>query len=300
MSKQEKSRVLFVEAVGLQGSGWIQDGTEGTANPIEIAWPTRLYIPRTGFRKVKDENGKWHNEAIRHIRNCPFIDVAEQKAHGIEPSPDPSEDIIFLEKGYGHFVEEADAVGTVKYLEESYYNETNPERVATATAIYRVLKMDEKNEEDIDAAMMSADAVKFVGTLYERIGKGGYKYNETAIDGICQLLQIFAETYSGRVQAILLIAKQRPHWFLDKVMRFHQTTLTEVYHSLELNVIQFKGNSVEYVGKDKIVCTLGSEKLKHDQKMSKLADWLRTQDGHEAYMELKAEIEAAQNALLKQ
>jgi len=297
-TKKEQPEVMYIEAVGLQGSGWIQDDTRGTANPIELAGPSKLGIPKTGKRKVKREDGSWYNEDIRHIKDCPFISVAEQKQHGIEPSPDPSADAIFLEKGYGVFVREGGAEGTFDYLKEAYYNESNPERVARATALYRVLKMDEKNEQDIENEMMKADAIKYVGTLYEKRGKV-YVYNENKIDGICSLMAIFAESYSGKVTAIQRIAQQRPEWFLDKVSRFEQTTLTEVSHALELNVIGFKVNSVEYKAKDKIICTLGNEKLSNDEKIERFADWLRTSDGHEAYMELKAEIDAAKNKLLQ-
>ena len=41
------------------------------------------------------------------------------------------------------------------------------------------------------------------------------------------------------------------------------------------------------------------ERLGKFEKMERFADWLRTSDGHEAYMELKAEIDAAKNKLLK-
>lgn len=295
-TQKEEYEVLFIEAVGLTGSGWIQDDTRGTANPIEIAWPSQFGIPKTGKRRIK-VNGKDVFEDIRHIKGCPTISVAEQKAQGIEPSADSTEDVLFLEKGYGHIVREPGMEGTFDYYKDSFYNESNPDRSVKATALYRILKMDEKNEQNLEQEMMKADATKFVGTLYEKRGKV-YVYNENKIDGICTIMAIFAETYSGKVTAIQRIAQQRPEWFLDKVYRFEQTTLTEVSHAVELNLIAFKGNAVEYKEKDKIICTLGNEKLKHDEKMEKFADWLRTSDGHEAYMELKAELEAAQNKLL--
>ncbi len=304
--KEDKPEVLYIEAVGMQGSGWIQDDTIGTANPIEIAWPGRFYIPKTGHRKAwKTEVGAdgkekkvWFNEPIRHIRNSPMISEAEQKLHGITPSPDPSEDIIFLEKGCGFFVREGGSIGTFDFLNEAYYNESNVERAASATALYRVIKIEEKNENDLESEMMAADAIKFVGTLYEKKNKGKYVYNEQAIDSICQLLSIFAETYSGKVIAIQTIAKQRPEWFLDKVMKFQQTTLTEVSHALELNVIAFEKNSVQYKEKDKVIVSLGSGTLTHDKKMEAFANWLRTTEGHEAYMELKAEVEVAKEKAL--
>ena len=290
--KEEKPEMLYIEALGMRGSGWIQDGTENTANPIELAWPEKFGIPVTGKRKVFKEDGGWYLEDIRHIKSCPIIGVPEQKQKGIEPSPMPWEDALTLDKGFGIFVREGEMTGTFDYIKEATYNVSNPDRVATATGLYRVIKMEKKNEADIENEMVQADAIKFVGTLYEKKGKS-YVYNEQAIDAVCSLLSIFAETYSGRVIAIQQAAKQNPSWFLDKVVKFQQTTLTEVLHALELNVIEFSGNNVQYKTKDKLIVSLGSDKLSRDQKIENFGNWLRTSDGHEDYMELKAEIEMA-------
>lgn len=295
---KEKYEVMYIEAVGMTGSGWIQDDTRGTANPIEIGWPSQFGIPRTGKRMVKGEKGKWAYEDIRHIKGCPIISLNEQKARGIEPSADPTADALFLEKGCGYFVKEPGMEGTFDYLKDAFYNESNPDRSTKATALYRLIKMEEKNEAEMEVTMLRADATKYVGTLYEKKGKV-YFYNENKIDGICQLLSIFAESPSGKVTAIQRIANQRPEWFLDKVQRFEQTTLTEVAHAFEMNLLGVKGNAIVYKDKDKIVCTLGNEQMTHDVKMERFADWLRTNDGHEAYMELKAELEAAKNKLLQ-
>lgn len=292
IEKKEEYRTLYVEAVGMKGSGWIQDGTENTNNPIEISWAERTGIPTTGFRRVKDAQGKWYNEPIRHIKNCPLISVREQNEHNIQPSPDPSVDHLFLEKGFAVIVRDPENEGTFDYLEQVFYNGSNPERSKRATALYRIIKMDEKNEADIEDEMVSADALKQIGEWFEKRGKV-YVYKENVIDGVCQLFQIFAETYSGKILALQKLAKLNPRMFLEKVVKFQQTTLTEVSHALELNLIHFKDNSAQYVGKDKIIVSLGSEKMKQDQKIEALANWLRTSDGHEAYMELQAELEAA-------
>lgn len=299
---KSKVDVLYIEKIGMHGSGWIQDDTIGTANPIEISWPSQFIIPNTGFRKKEttDSKGKktWINEPIRYIKDCPVISVAEQKSHGIEPSPVPSNDAIMIEKGFGVIPREGGTVGLYDYLNEVYYNGSNPDRVERATALYKVLKMDEKNEEEIEDTMIQAEATKFVGTLYEKKGKL-YVYNENLIDGICNLLQVFSDSYSSKIKTLLTVARANPKIFMDKIQRWQQTTLTEVSHALEMGIIEFKENSVPYKTKDKLMCTLGNEKLSRDQKIEKLSDWLRTADGHEAYMELKAELEAAKAKILK-
>lgn len=298
IEKKEEYPTLFVEAVGMKGSGWIQDGTENSANPVEISWPTMLGIPNTGFRKVKDADGKWFNEPIRHIKNCNIISVAEQDAKNIKPSPDHSTDKIFLEKGFGMFVRDPENQGTYDFINEVFYNESNPERSKKATALYRVIKLEERNEDEIEDTMAEANAMQVIGKLYEIRGKGNYVYNEQAIDGLCQVMNVVGESYSSKVIALQRLARFNPKKFITTVTKFQQTTLTEVAHALELNVIQFKDNAVVYVEKGKVIVTLGNEKMKREDKVEAFANWLRTSDGHEAYMELQAEIELAKTKQL--
>ena len=301
--QEDAPEVMFIEAVGMQGSGWIQDDTIGTANPIELSWPSRFYIPRTGYRKaLKDpDNPKsWYNEPIRHIKNSPLISEAEHRQHGITPSPDHSEDLIYLEKGCGFFVREGGNIGTYDFLKESYYNESNPDRVASATALYRVIKLEEKNEEDFELEMQAADAVKFVGTLYEKKGNQ-YIYKQDAIDAICTMFQIFADTPSGKIIAIQRIAKQRPDFFLKRVEKMQQTVVTEITHAIELNVIEFVENDVMYKGKNEMIVSLGTAKLKQHQKIESFSQWLQTEDGNPALTKLRTEIELArEEAISKQ
>lgn len=293
---KEKPEVLFLELCGLQNSGWVMDGTENTPTPVQLRAPGVCFIPASGFRKKKKENGKFENEAIRWIKNCPFITVQEQKEHGYERNA--SEDIIMIEKGYATIVKNGETEALYDYLEQAYYNETNPDRVASATKLYRVIKTDEVREKFNDEEFLAAEAVTYVGTLKAKQGKS-YRYNEERIDGICKLLNIYADGYPDKLYAILEVAKKRPEWFLTTVGKFEQTTLTEVSHCLEMNVIKFSGNTVEYCNKEKVIISLGSGRISQEIKMEKLADWLRTQEGHEAYMELKAELEAAQEMALK-
>lgn len=300
-----KPPMIFVELVDQASSGFIQNDTINTATPIELRAPGIRFIPNEGFRRGKRTdiiNGKSvtvrFNEKIRFIKNEDIISYTEQKRLGIEPNPLAREDKIPIEKGYATIVREGSSVGLYDYILDAYYNETNLDRSEKATAIYRIIEMDKEAEQFNEDELIAADAVKFVGTLYQRIGKNTYKYHEDKIDSVCELLAIYAESYARKIQALLMHAKQRPEWFLNKVTKLEQTTVTEVTHALELNLIRFKGNVAEYIQKEKIIKPLGTEKLNHDQKITRLADYLRTQDGHEAYMELKAEIEAAQTKML--
>lgn len=301
----KKPPMVFIELVDQGNSGFIQDDTIGTLTPIQLRAPSIRFIPNVGYRrgtKTEIRNGKEmtvrYNEAIRYIKNEEIIVLSEQKRLGIEPSPLAREDKIAIEKGFAAIVREGSSVGLFDFIVEAYYNDSNPERSERATALYRVVDLNKRVEQINEDELIAADAVKFVGSLYEKVGKNIYRYNEDKIDACCEMLAIVAQTPATRIQALMSIAKQRPEWFMQKVTSLEHVTITEVTHALELGVIRFNNNVAEYVSKEKILKSLGGGKLSHDTKITKLADWLGTAEAHGAYIELKAEIDIAKNNAL--
>lgn len=297
---------IFIELVDMGSSGFFQDDTISTTNPIELRSPTIRFIPNEGYRrglKKEEVDGKsvetFYNEKIRYIKNENVISLYEQRRLGIEPNPLPREDKIAIEKGYATIVREGSTIGLYDYIMQVYYNESNPHRSAKATALYRVLELDKQAEKFNEDELVSADAVKFVGTLYQKLSKNSYTYNEAKIDSVCELLAVSADSYATKIKALLMLAKQRPEWFLNLVTKLEQTTVTEIVHALELNIIKFEENAAVYVGKSKVLFAFSSGRtLSREEMINLLADFLRSKEGHTSYMELKAEIDAAQNQLL--
>lgn len=289
--------VLYIELCDRQGSGFIQDGTAGTPHQVELDAPGIRFIPNTGFRRGKKvENGKEvrYNERIRYIKNEVIISMDEQRVLNIEPSGIATEDKIPIEKGFASVVREGSTVGLYDYLLESYYNESNPDRSERATALYRTVNVDEENETFNEAAMIAADAVKYVGSLYSKFGKGQYRYDLDKIDTICELFQVYAETPQGKIQALVVIAKRQPDLFLKRVVKFEQMAVTFVLHALQLNVIRFDKNVAVFCNKPKVVKNLGNGHMDHETKVNKLADFLRTKEGYEIYNEIKTEVDIEQ------
>lgn len=297
---EEQVPTIFIELVDQGDSGFFQDDTRDTPTPVQLRAPGVRMIPNVGFRRgIKTETVDGverktrFNEQIRYIKNEEVISVNEQKRLGIEPSSLAQEDKILVLKGYATITREGTQVGLYDYIVQSYYNESNLERSEKATAIYRIMQIDQQAEQFNEDELLAADALKYVGSLYQKTGKNKYQYNEEKINAVCELLSIYADSPATRIKTMLIHAKQRPEWFLNKVHKLEQTTVVEVTHALELSVVRFNGNVAEYAKKDKILKSMGGGKMSHDQKITRLADWLRTGEGHEAYMELKAEIEAA-------
>lgn len=302
--KENQIPVMFIELVEKGDSGFIQDGTAGTPFEVRLNAPSITWIPTEGWRKQKkDEHGKTlktpFNERIRYISSESEISIKKQKELGIEPTRGGKGDKIIFEKGYFTIAREEPNIGLYDYLKESFYNQNNPDRSAKATAIYKVIEPDKDAEIFNEDEMASADAIQYIGTLYSKVGEKQYKYHHEKIDGLCSMLEIFAETSAAKIQSIITVAKIHPRKFMNIVTRWEQTTETEVTHALSFNVIFFDKNVAQYKAKDKVIKSLGTENLTQNQKVTKLADWLRTAEGHQEYMELKAELEAAQEKSLQ-
>lgn len=302
-SKETKNNapVLHLELVEKRKSGFILDGTRGTKNEHEIDAPTAAWVPQVGFRLTKgtDEDGKplFYNEEIRYIKHQREISVEEQKKKGIQPTPNKREDKIIIDKGFMTIKREGAYIGLYDYLKQSFYNESNPDRSEAATAIYREIDLESKAEQFNDNDIAMADAIQYVGRLVQKSGKE-YKYNEEKINSICQLLQIYAETPASKLNMIMQRAKALPFEFMNLVMKFEQTIETEVTHALELKVVRFKGNIMEYSNKDKVIMDLGAGNLIHEKKIEKAASILGTTDYAAQLTELRTELEAAQNKAL--
>lgn len=302
---EAKAPVMFIEWIDQRSSGFVMDGTAGTPNQTELKSPSIAFIPNKGFRRAKDKEGNFlsHNEEIRWISGENVISVAEQKILGIVPNPIPKFDKIPVEKGYATIVREGSTVGLYDFIHDVYYNENAPKRSEKATKLIRVIELDKQTEKINDNEMIIADALKFVNSLYLKKGKKGsevYEYQQTKIDGLCELFSIVAESSPGKINALIQVAKYRPQWFMEKASIWEQTTETEVTHALTLNIIKFDKNTALYVNKDKIIknLSIGTKTLDKQSLISELANFLRTKEGHEAYLEIKAEIEMAQEKTL--
>jgi hypothetical protein len=310
--KEEAPPVLYIEVFDRRDSGFFLDsngvpaGTQGTAAEMKIDCPTACFIPNYGFRKGYKEqvvNGKKvnlpYNEPIRYIKHQTEISVEKQKLLGITPHRAGQEDMIEIKKGNMTIVREGAHIPLYDYILDVFYNASNPDRSPNAAKLYKVVELGKEEEEMNDEDILMADALKFVARFYQKIGKGKYKYNEEKINGLCELFTIFAETMPGKVTALNALAKADPSEFLNKATKFEQVTVTEITHALQLNVIRFKDNVVEYVEKEKVLGSLGTAKLSHEKKIEKLADLLHTPEMKSAYEELQLELEIAQEKALK-
>lgn len=301
-SKEIKGKVkaptMFIELVDQRDSGWVMDGTERTANPVKITSPSAKFIPNRGFRlvKKKDETGQgyWENEAIRYIKNCPTLSVEEQNRRGFRPSRNKQEDLIIVKKGNFSVTREGSFASLYDYLQDVFYNASNPNRPTSAKAIFKVVELGKKEEGINEKKLAIAEATQFIGTLFARQGKE-YRYDEEKIDALCQLFLVYAETPSGKINGLMAHAEKDPVGFLDKALRFEQTIELEIGEALALGVIKFDEGVACYANKEKVIAAVGTKTTKQEKNISKLAALFGTSEYKSAYDEFKIELDTARN-----
>lgn len=301
--KKQKAPTLFIELSDQRDSGFVLDGTRGTKHETRLTCPKSRFIPSRGFRLVKGLNPEtgaeeWYNEEIQYIKNQRILSVAEQKARGIRPSRMRLDDKIRIDGGNFSVTREGAFIGLYDYLLQVFYNASNKDRPASATALYKVKEVGKAEEEFNEMEVMQSDAIQFLKTLFYKEGKT-FKYDEPKINALANMFTIFAETPAGKISGLMAFAKKEPLEFLNKAMRFEQIIVTEVTHAIELNVIKFEGNTAVYCNKDTVIADLGRGNLKHETKISKLADILGNPEYKEVYEELRIELEIAKEAQLK-
>lgn len=291
-----KAPVMYLELLEKRNSGFVKNGTDGTAFHEELNCPNIRWIPNSGFKAVMEKHGDREVVAfkeIRWVKNCSTIDKAEQDLRNIKPNR--MEDKIPFEKGFATVVREGSTISLYDYLKDVFYSKDSENRPETADAIYRVMQLDKQAEEIDESDIKMADAIKLVASLRTLVGTKdkSYKYNEERLDAMCTICNVYADSIATKFHALMSLAKARSEWFLDLIVRFEQTILTEVTHAVELEIIRFDGNTALYKDEEKVIKNLGTGNLAKDTKIEKLSDFLKTKEGNPHLTELRAKIEVA-------
>lgn len=290
-----KAPIMYLELIGKRNSGFVKNGTDGTMFHEELNCPNIRWIPNSGFKAVvEDHNGikTVVFKEIRWIKNCSVIEKDEQDRRNVKPNR--IEDKIPFEKGFATIAREGSTISLYDYLNEVFYNKDSENRPDTADAIYRVMQLDKQAEEIDESDIEMADAIKLVASLRTQVGKDkSYKYNEERLNAMCTLCAVHADSTATKFHALMSLAKARSKWFVDLVVKFEQTILTEVTHAVELEIVRFDGNAALYKDGEKVIKNLGTGNLAKDTKIEKLSDFLKTTEGNVHLTELRAKIEVA-------
>ena len=291
----EKAKEMLIEVIDQQKSGFILDGTKGTASEQQITAPTICFIPNTST--IRNEKGE--NVKIRYIKDCDTIFVADQEERKIRPSDIKTNDVIAIKKGHERMVREGD-IALFDYVEICSWNASSTKRSPKVQPLIRVVEVNTKEEANNEYRFIKADAVKYVSSLVKKV-KGGYEYNEAKIDSIANVLNLFGDTPSSKIDAIANYAERKPLDFLQLVTKLDDNIVTHISHAIELMVIRIDGTNVVYNGDSKVVANLGDnlKSAKTGKKIEALSELFKTPEYAEKFNELKARIEIAKEENFK-
>ncbi len=304
VAAKEKVPTQLLELIDKQDSGYVRDDTKGTAFEEKIQCASVLFVPNSGYMSEEiivdgKKTGRFANVKIRYIKGCPYIKPEEQLKFGWEKNSIPLEDTIIIKKGQSIVKDEGDRA-LYEYMSKVYYNESAPNRPLRAKALFKVNEVNKKVETVNENKFIQAKAIGYVETLCFKKANGEYEYKETQIDNILTLLNEFGgNDYSEKINVLTRYAEKQPNHFLTTVTKMDDLLTLEVTHALELDVIKFNGNTVEYVKDKKVLANLGTETLSNPKKIEALSNLLRTPEYEQAYKELKVKIEIAQETQLK-
>ena len=290
-----KAPIMYLELMEKRNSGFVKNGTDGTAFHEELNCPNIRWIPNSGFKAIEEDHNGVKTvvfKEIRWIKHCSIIDKDEQDRRNIKPNR--IEDKIPFEKGFATIAREGSTISLYDYLKDVFYSKDSENRPERADAIYRVMQLDKQAEEIDERDIEMADAIKLVASLRTQVGKDkSYKYNEERLNAMCTLCAVHADSTATKFHALMSLAKARSKWFVDLVVKFEQTILTEVTHAVELEIVRFDGNTALYKDGEKVIKNLGTGNLAKDTKIEKLSDFLKTTEGNVHLTELRAKIEVA-------
>jgi hypothetical protein len=294
---KKKAPTIFIELVDQRDSGFVLDGTKGTQHEVRLKTPMVEFIPVRGYRLTKMVNPDTNieeeqNEAIRWVKNSQVLSLAEQKRRGIEPPKNGMDKLIPVKKGNFSVTREGSHISLYDYLMQVFYNMSNTNRPDSAKGLYRVVELGKKEEQVNEKKLAIAEATKFLGSLCVK-QNGKYKYDEDKINAICNMFTVYADTPAGKLNGLIAHAERDPVNFLNKVLKFEQTIVMEIGHALELGVVLFKGNTLVYGNKEKVIFHLGNGNLSQDKKINKSADLFGADENKAAYEEFRIELEAA-------
>lgn len=298
----DKVPTVMFEILAQGDSGFILDGTRDTPNEQQLRTPEVTWIPNSGYRgvwKKLDGIDTLVYEEIRYIKNSLEISKEEQDKKNIKPNH--RNDKLEIKRAEKLTSRQGDTINEYDYMTQVFYNQDAPNRPAHVQALYRAVDVNKNAEILNDDDEFKLRALQILSTLRTKIKNNEYQYNEERVEAICTLLSITAESNSTKYFTISSFANAQPKAFLQKVENFEQMIETEVNHASQMNVVVFDGNTaILNSGEEKkIIKDLGAGKLGHNQKMQRLSDYLKTQDGNNALTEIRLLTRIAKDQALQ-
>lgn len=267
-------------------SGFFQEGTENTANPVEIQGPKwRKVLNRSHYRDGAS------NVEIRYIHATEEIHVDEQVKKGLVSRINPRRDMVVFKEGDIVAAAEGSGIGLINYLRKASFCGTNPDRDETVPIRWVEIFPEVTRSDVNEKAFEEAEAIALIRSLAQKVD-GAYEYNEEKITAYCNLFGSTAESPAGKINTLIAKAKMNPELFLKKIASFDQSFITDIMVAEELGVISIEATSISYLSMDKVLITF-PEKTKKEKKVMMLASLFQTFEGESLYREFMVNLNLA-------
>lgn len=283
-----KIETAIFQLVDTGSSGFIQEGTEMLAEPVEKKYPTHRNVLRMSH--YRDPKNPDTNIKIRYVNGIDEINLDKQIAAGVVTNQ--RRDMITFKDGYIFVAREGKLKGLVDYLRKSSFCETNPNRDITENIIWREIFPEETQMNVNKKSIVRAKAVALISSLIHENGEDSFEYDMDRIDALCSLLGTTAETPATKVNVLIAKAEHDPEGFMRKVELFDKESLSEIAHAIELGVISVEDTSVSYVEGNKVLITYPS-RLSKEQIYQRLAGYFQSYEGANDYREFKVHLNHA-------
>lgn len=281
-------------------SGFIKEGTENTRYPEELTAPLRLRVPNTGVRVEKDKDGRTRHVRIRYIKNCPTIDVEQQRKDGWEPNNDLETDQIYFLNGTLAVVNDGDGRTLYEFLTQNIEFADAPNRPSDADApLYYRHNKEKLAEEVLKNHTLISKANRIVEGLYQE-APGGNVYDEERIDFLCLIVGIKADDYASKTAALLEYAKVAPKNIVQAVDDHMNRLRADVIQARNLGVIGMVDGKLLLLSTQTPVYTFSKRAKDESAQIDEVIKFLTADEmGVQFYDTMKNGIEQAQADMLK-
>lgn len=278
----EESPILTIRLVNQQESSWILEGTENSADPIKMAFPSLYRIVPHCKVAYKDDKGVLRHKQIRHIAGCDSIDPKWQDENGYVP--DPQMDNIWVANGVAVFERSGESIGTYDYLKQYQGNISAKDRPKDAADEFEEVNDVELAEQIIVDFREQFDAMNILNSLM-RYENGAYEYDEESIDQICSVLNIKVKSPAEKVAVLTTICATNPKLVTDSIANQSKKVIHDVRKAETLQTITFSDDKVVF-NETKAVILAFKKKHNRISQVNKLVDFLSSKDGEPFYGQL--------------
>lgn len=289
-----KDKVLYLELVDRQNSGYEKEGSREEGHPVFMDAPDRRRI--LSRSQILCEDGKTLR-VIRYIKGCDTIFEDEQQKRNIQPNP--LTDVIWFEGSQTKTVRNIGAdMPLFAYLAACPFNENAPNRPEGSPTIFREIHAEvvaKQGLEDLDSERAIGN---IIGELYEKTADG-YSYDEVKIGYYLTLLRINPfETPAENLVAINRVAKADPDKFLSTIASKTKEYRIEIMEAIKLDVIDVKGDRAVWV-EGQGVFTKSMRVKTQDEKIDFLTRYFLSPEGVEDYKTMITRLDTAKEKALQ-